>query len=50
MKSTPGDPPSLGYSISHVDALHFLRTAARGGNSLIGDGLPIAILPRKPVR
>ena len=37
IETNPGDPPSLGYSNAHVDALQFLRLAA-------GDeGLPIAI-------
>ncbi len=43
MKTSPGNPPSLGYSNSHVDALHFLKSAAKGGNALLAKGLPIAI-------
>ncbi len=38
-----GAPPSLGYLNSHVDALHFLKTAAQGNNSILHDHLPIAI-------
>ncbi len=43
MKTSPGDPPSLGYSNSHVDALHFLKLAASGGNIILSNDLPIAI-------
>ncbi len=37
MKTSPGDPPSLGYSNSHIDALFFLRLAAEKM------GLPVAV-------
>ena len=43
MSTSPGDPPSLGYSNSHIDALAFLKTAASGGNAVQADELPIAI-------
>lgn len=43
MKTTPGDPPSLGYSISHLDGLAFIKTLAAGGNSVLTEGLPVAI-------
>ncbi|MEM7360081.1 MAG: S8 family serine peptidase [Pseudomonadota bacterium] len=38
-----GSTPSLGYSVSHVDALAFLKAAAEGGNMVNEDQLPIAI-------
>jgi subtilisin family serine protease len=41
MTTSPGDPPSLGYSNSHVDALSFLYSAAK--EQTIGAGLPIAV-------
>ena len=37
MKTSPGDPPSLGYSNSHVDALFLLRLAAKK------EGLPMVV-------
>ena len=44
MKTSPGDPPSLGYSASHVDALQFLKLASGGGNRVLpGSALPIAV-------
>lgn len=43
MRTTPGDPPSIGYSMSHVDALAFMRKVAAGDNPLLGSSLPIAI-------
>ncbi|MEM9205684.1 MAG: S8 family serine peptidase [Pseudomonadota bacterium] len=43
MQTTAGDPPSLGYSNSHIDALVFLKTAAAGGNRVADEGKPIAI-------
>ncbi|GEM_PF-837994 len=43
MKTGPGDPPSLGYSNSHVDALQFLKLVVKGGNVLLSDPLPIAV-------
>lgn len=39
----PGEPPSIGYSMSHVDALAFLRRAAQGGTAVLADPRPIAI-------
>lgn len=42
--SIAGDnPQSLGYSVSHVDALAFLKRAAGGGTAVLPDGRPIAI-------
>ena len=43
MKTSPNDPPSLGYSNAHVDALHFLKVAAGGNNAVLVDALPIAV-------
>jgi len=43
MRSMPGSPYSLGYSSSHVDALHFLKIAALGGNAISASRLPLAI-------
>jgi endonuclease G len=43
MKTEPGQPPSIGYSLSHFDALHFLKTVAAGGNALLLEGRPIAV-------
>ena len=37
MTTAPGDPPSLGYSNSHVDALSFVQSAAAR------EGLPVAV-------
>lgn len=37
MTTAPGDPPSLGYSNSHVDALSFIQSAAAR------EGLPVAV-------
>ncbi|MBE9638203.1 S8 family serine peptidase [Salipiger mangrovisoli] len=39
----PDEPPSVGYSMSHVDALAFLRRAAQGGTAVLAPPLPIAI-------
>jgi endonuclease G len=42
--SIAGDnPQSLGYSVSHVDALAFLKRAAAGGTPVLDDARPIAI-------
>lgn len=41
MVTNPTDPPSLGYSNSHVDALSFLIAASKA--PAIGNGMPIAI-------
>lgn len=38
-----GDPKALGYSNSHVDALSFITEAAKGGNPLLDDPLPVAV-------
>ncbi|WP_353474424.1 S8 family serine peptidase [Salipiger sp. H15] len=38
-----GEPPSVGYSMSHVDALVFLRRVAQGGTSVLAPPMPIAI-------
>ena len=43
MKTNRNDPPSLGYSSSHVDALNFLKIAAAGNNAISNDKLPIAV-------
>jgi endonuclease G len=43
MKSSPGDPPSLGYSVSHVDALYFLKMASSGGNAVSSMALPMVV-------
>ena len=37
MNTQPGNPPSLGYSMSHVDALAFIQAAAAK------EGLPVAV-------
>lgn len=42
-RTEPGNPPSLGYSMTHVDALHFLKSAASGNNAVSPTALPIAI-------
>ncbi len=43
-KTSPGDPPSLGYSASHVDALDFLKRVSAGGNAVLqGPARPIAV-------
>lgn len=39
----PGEPPSIGYSMSHVDALAFLRRVAQGGTAVLDPPMPIAI-------
>jgi endonuclease G len=43
MKTDPGSPPSLGYSNSHVDALNFLKSAAKGQNQVLSNPLPIVV-------
>jgi subtilisin family serine protease len=43
MLTTPGNPPSLGYSVSHVDALSFLRRVAEGRTAVLGEALPMAV-------
>ena len=42
-KTEPGSPPSLGYSMTHVDALQFLKLAALGNNAVSVNALPIAV-------
>ena len=39
----PGDPPSIGYSASHVSALAFLRKVSGGGNAILNEPRPIAV-------
>jgi endonuclease G len=43
MKSSPGNPASLGYSVSHVAALHFLKIASSGGNAVSSMALPMVV-------
>lgn len=43
LESAAGDPPSLGYSFTHVNALAFLKRAAEGGNAVSQEAYPIAI-------
>jgi subtilisin family serine protease len=43
MRTNPGDPPSLGYSNSHVDALHFLKTASLGSNQIVSNARPMGV-------
>lgn len=43
ISSEPGDPPSIGYSNAHVDALTFMRRVSEGGNAVSAQSLPIAI-------
>ncbi|MEM6898511.1 MAG: S8 family serine peptidase [Pseudomonadota bacterium] len=38
-----GDPPSLGYSKTHVDAIYFLKRLAEGGNAILSAGKPMAV-------
>lgn len=42
-RTAPGDPPSLGYSVTHVDALYFLKSVATGNNPVSINALPIAV-------
>ncbi len=42
-QTEPGNPPSLGYSVTHVDALQFLKSAAGGNNAVSQRALPIAV-------
>jgi endonuclease G len=42
-RTEPGNPPSLGYSVTHIDALHFLKSAANGNNAVSSTALPIAV-------
>ncbi|WP_162164315.1 S8 family serine peptidase [Roseivivax isoporae] len=43
VRQGPDDPPSLGYSFSHVDALAFLRRVADGGTPVLDDARPLAV-------
>jgi endonuclease G len=43
MKIAGDNPQSLGYSVSHVDALAFLKRAAQGGTAVLDNARPIAI-------
>lgn len=43
METISGNPASLGYSVSHTNALEFLRILAQQDNSLSPDNSPIAI-------
>lgn len=42
-RTAPGDPPSLGYSVTHVDALYFLKSVAAGNNIVSTNAMPIAV-------
>lgn len=43
MKTSPADPISVGYSVSHLQALDFLKRVAAGGNKVSASALPIAV-------
>ena len=43
MMTEAGDPQSLGYSVSHLDGLAFLRSVAAGGTALLNEPRPIAV-------
>ncbi|MEM6384264.1 MAG: S8 family serine peptidase [Pseudomonadota bacterium] len=43
VRHDPQDPPALGYSVSHVDALAFMKELAAGGNAVMPQAKPIAI-------
>lgn len=43
METISGNPASLGYSVSHTNALEFLRVLAQHDNTLSPDNSPIAI-------
>src|SRR5262249_48083039 len=44
MTTRPGSPPSIGYSLSHIDALFFLKLVAQGANKILtGAALPIVV-------
>ncbi|TDF56782.1 S8 family serine peptidase [Cupriavidus sp. L7L] len=43
MKSNPADPVSVGYSVSHLQALEFLKRVAAGHNKVSADPLPMAV-------
>tara|TARA_R110002110_G_scaffold260260_1_gene475885 strand:- start:67496 stop:69490 length:1995 start_codon:yes stop_codon:yes gene_type:complete len=42
-RTEPGSPTSLGYSLSHVDALVFLKTLAETDNQILASSQPVAI-------
>ncbi|TFL16000.1 S8 family serine peptidase [Jannaschia formosa] len=41
--STPHEPPSLGYSKTHVDAIYFLKRASQGGTAVMQHPRPMAV-------
>lgn len=43
MNYEEGSAGSLGYSMSHVDALRFLKDVAAGGNSLLSNAMPMVV-------
>lgn len=43
METMREDPVSLGYSVSHINALQFLKSIATADNTLVADFKPIAI-------
>ena len=43
MEGSDEDPRSLGYSVSHVAALHFLKKVAAGRNRVLAEARPMAI-------
>ncbi|GAA6174083.1 S8 family serine peptidase [Sulfitobacter pacificus] len=43
VRQKPGDPPSLGYSMSHVDALAFLKRVSEGGTVVAEESKPMAV-------
>jgi hypothetical protein len=43
MRTAQGDPASVGYSRSHLEALSFLKRVAAGGNAVSGAALPMAV-------
>jgi subtilisin family serine protease len=43
MNQEAGDPASIGYSASHMDALHFLKAVSHGGNAVLTQARPIAV-------
>lgn len=43
MKTNPADPVSVGYSVSHLQALEFLKRVAAGNTVVSGPALPMAV-------
>ena len=43
LKSNPADPVSVGYSVSHLQALDFLKRVAAGNNTVSAAALPMAV-------